>query len=63
MKRVLLQPMHVTKKVVFDFEAPEMEEGEEEESFVLNLMCCSDSFLGLDQQYDLEIALLPAEEE
>ncbi|CAD7959463.1 unnamed protein product [Amoebophrya sp. A120] len=55
MKRVLMQPLHRTKKVVFDFEAPEEDPGE---SFVLNLCCSSDSFFGLDQQYDLEICLV-----
>ena len=62
MKRVLMETTSRKwqKKVIFDFEAPEVEDDEDPESFVLNLLCSSDSFVGLDQQYDLEINLVPA---
>ena len=43
------------KKSVFSFSAPEEDPGE---SFVLNLLACSDSFVGLDQQHDIEITLV-----
>ncbi len=56
MKRLLMEPVSrkFQKKAIFEFEVPEEDPGE---SFMLDFVCLSDSFVGLDQQYGIEITI------
>lgn len=56
MKRCLMEPVSrkFQKKSIFEFEVPDEDVGQ---SFMLDFCCLSDSFVGLDQQYGIEITI------
>jgi len=57
MKRVLMEPCarRYQKRTAFEFEVPDEDPGE---VLRLDFVCLSDSFVGLDQQYAIEITVV-----